>query len=128
MVGVPSQLSVAVAVPVAGGRVLAVQLTVVFGGHVMTGTTLSTIWIVCTQEFILPQSSVAFQVLDIVLACGQLPLVVISVKVMVGVGSQLSVAEAIPPVLAGAVLVVQEMVTLTGQIMAGPALSSITTI
>lgn len=43
MVGEPSQLSVAVAVPVLAGKVLAVHWIVIFWGHVIDGATLSSI-------------------------------------------------------------------------------------
>ena len=41
MTGAPSQLSVAVAVPVLAGNVLAVHNTVIFGGQVIDGPLLS---------------------------------------------------------------------------------------
>jgi hypothetical protein len=44
-----SQLSVAVAVPVLAGNVLAVHCTVIFAGHVTTGATLSMMVKVCVQ-------------------------------------------------------------------------------
>ena len=43
MVGVESQLSVAVAVPVLAGKVLAVHAMVILGGHEITGPILSSI-------------------------------------------------------------------------------------
>lgn len=64
--GAGSQLSVAVAVPVAGGKVLAVQAMVMFGGHVITGGVSSCTRIIWLQVLELPQSSVAFHVLVIV--------------------------------------------------------------
>ena len=69
----------------------------------MAGAVLSIITMVCTQVAELPQSSAAFQVRVMVLACGHVPPTVKSLKVIVGVPSQLSVAVAIP-VVAGAVL------------------------
>lgn len=104
-VGVPSQLSVAVAVPVLAGKVLAVHNMVILAGQVMTGATLSSTKIVWLQVLKLPQSSVARQVRVIVLSCGHPPATVASVNVIVGVPSQLSVAVALP-VLAGKVLAV----------------------
>jgi hypothetical protein len=41
IIGVPSQLSVAVAVPVFAGKVLAVHCMVTFAGHDITGAVLS---------------------------------------------------------------------------------------
>ena len=46
IVGVTSQLSVETGEPVAAGAVDAVQDTVIFAGHVITGATLSTTVIV----------------------------------------------------------------------------------
>ena len=103
IVGVPSQLSVAVAVPVEPGAVLSLQLIVTFAGQVMAGAVLSSTNIVCVQVLIFPQSSVAFHVLVMVNSCGQVPPAVTSVKVMVGEVSQKSVAVAVP-VFAGKVL------------------------
>jgi hypothetical protein len=105
IVGVASQLSVAVAVPVLAGAVLAVQVIVTLGGQVIEGAMLSSTVMVCTQVLLLPQSSVARHVRAIEDSCGQPPGVTTSVKVMVGVPSQLSVAVALP-VLPGAVLAV----------------------
>jgi hypothetical protein len=68
MVGVASQLSDAVAEPVFAGKVLAVQRMVTFGGQDMVGAMLSSTTIVCTQELVLPQSSLAVQVRVIVLS------------------------------------------------------------
>ena len=58
----PLQLSVAVAEPVASGVVEAVQFTEASGGQVMVGAAVSLTVIVCTQEAVLPQASVAVQV------------------------------------------------------------------
>ena len=46
MIGLPSQLSVAVAVPVVAGNVLDVQSMVTFAGQVISGTVVSTIQMV----------------------------------------------------------------------------------
>ena len=91
----------------------------------MTGATLSSTTIVCTQLLELPQSSVATQVRVIVLSCGHAPPTFTSLEVMVGVGSQ-SVAVAVP-VFAGKVLAVHCMVTFGGHAMVGGVLS-VTTI
>jgi hypothetical protein len=104
IVGVKSQ-SVAVAVPVFAGAVLAVHCMVIFGGQVIVGGTLSSTTMIWLHELVLPQSSVAVQVRVMVLSCGQDPATVTSVKVKVGVPSQLSVPVGFP-VLAGAVLAV----------------------
>jgi hypothetical protein len=122
IVGVPSQLSVAVAIPVLAGNVLAVQSTVTFAGHVRTGAALSSTKMTCIQLAEFPQSSAAFHVRVIVYSWGQLPATVTSDEVMVGVPSQLSVAVAVP-VLAGKVLAVHRIVILAGQVITGPALS-----
>jgi hypothetical protein len=105
IVGVASQLSVAVAVPLAPpGAVLAEHCIVIFGGQVITGGVLSSTKMVCVQLLELPQSSIARQVLVIVYSCGHAPPTVTSVEVIVGVESQLSVAVAVPFVPPGAVL------------------------
>jgi hypothetical protein len=60
--GVLSQLSVAVALPVLAGNVLAVHSIVIFGGHVIIGAWLSFIVMIWLHVLLLPQSSVALQV------------------------------------------------------------------
>ncbi len=122
IVGVASQISVAVAVPVPGGSVPEAHMTVRLGGQVIVGGVLSSTEIFCTQVLELLQSSVAFQVRLMVFSWGQVPPIVMSVKVMVGVGSHISVAVA-DPVVVGAVLVVQPMVTLIGHVITGGTLS-----
>ena len=72
----------------------------------------------------LPQSSVASHVLMMVYSCGHAPAVVTSDEVMVGVPSQLSVAVAVPFAPPGAVLALQAIVTLGGQVIEGDELSS----
>jgi hypothetical protein len=67
-VGVASQLSLEVAVPVLAGAVLAVHWMVTFGGHTMDGAWLSSTNMVWAQVLVLPQSSVASQVRVIVLS------------------------------------------------------------
>jgi hypothetical protein len=103
MVGVASQLSVAVALPVTAVAVLELHCTVIFGGQVITGGALSSTKIVCAQLLELPQSSVALHVRVMVNSCGQSPPTLTSVKVGITLASQLSVAVA-DPVAAGAVL------------------------
>ena len=103
MVGVASQLSVAVALPVLDVAVLAVHCTVISGGQTIAGGVPSSTKIVCTHELEFPQSSVALHVRVTVNSCGHIPPTVTSVKVGVTLASQLSVAVA-DPVVAGAVL------------------------
>jgi hypothetical protein len=66
MVGVASQLSVAVANPVLPGSVEEEHSIETFGGQVMAGGVLSTIVICCKQVLEFPQSSVADHVLVMV--------------------------------------------------------------
>ena len=107
IVGVASQLSVAVAVPFAPpGAVLAVHWIVKFGGQVITGGVLSSTKMVCRHVLELPQSSVAIHVRVMVYSCGHAPATVMSVEVMLTTGSQLSVAVAVPFAPPGAVLAV----------------------
>ena len=72
----------------------------------ITGGVLSSTKMVCRQVLELPQSSVALHVRLIVYSCGHAPPMVTSVDVIVGVGSQLSVAVAVPLAPPGAVLAV----------------------
>jgi hypothetical protein len=124
IVGITSQLSDALADPVFAGSVDAVHSMVTLSGHVITGGVLSSTVITCTQVLELPQSSVAFQVRLIVYSCGQVgEAVVTSIKVMVGIISQLSDAVA-DPVLAGRVDAVHSIVTLIGHVITGGVLSS----
>ena len=60
-----------------------------------------------------------------VLSCGHPPATVTSLKVMVGVASQLSDAVAFP-VFAGSVLAVHWIVILGGQVIDGPTVSALT--
>ena len=71
MSGEASQLSVAVATPVAGGNVLDVHNTVTLGGQVICGAVESSTMIFCKHVVVFPQSSVALQVLAIEYSCGQ---------------------------------------------------------
>lgn len=122
IVGVASQISVAVAVPVLTGNVPLAHMIVMFGGHVMSGGALSSMIIFWMQVLELLQSSVAFQVRLMVFSCGHAPPVVTSENVIVGVASHISVAVAVP-VLTGKVLAMQDMVTLVGHVMFGGTLS-----
>ena len=122
-----SQLSVAVAVPVAGGSVLWPQAIVILGGHVIAGPRLSIRTIIWVHELELPQPSCAVQVLVMVLPWGQPPPAVTSLNPMIGADEQLSVAVAVP-VLAGAVLSEHAIVIFGGQVITGGTLSSTTII
>jgi hypothetical protein len=126
IVGVISHRSVAVAVPVVAGSVLAVHAIVTFIGHVMIGGVLSSMVIVCVHVLLLPQSSVALQVLVMVRSCIHTgDAVVTSLNEIVGVASQLSVAVAVPgDVLFGKVSAVHSNVTFTGHVITGGVLSS----
>jgi hypothetical protein len=73
-----SQLSVAVALPVALGSVEALQSTVVSAGQVILGAVVSTTLMVCTQLAVRPQASVADQVRVITFVFGQLPVTKLS--------------------------------------------------
>ncbi|MBK8706728.1 MAG: hypothetical protein IPN33_26200 [Saprospiraceae bacterium] len=57
--GEASQMSVAVAIPVTAGDVLAVHDNVTPDGHVMTGGVLSSTVMVCVHLIMLPAPSVA---------------------------------------------------------------------
>src|SRR4030095_9943919 len=116
--GVASQLSVSVALPVLAGNVLAVHSIVIFGGHVIIGASLSSTVMICSHVLLLPQSSVALQILVIPPPAEQDPLTVTSLKVIVGAVSQLSVAVALP-VLAGNVLAVHSIVIFGGHVIIG---------
>lgn len=67
-IGAASQLSVAVAEPVAAGKVFDPHSMVTFAGHVIPGARLSSTTMVCAHELELPQSSVATQVRVMVLS------------------------------------------------------------
>jgi hypothetical protein len=123
IVGTPSQLSVAVAVPVFAGNVLAAQSMVTLAGQTIAGAKLSSTKIVCTHVLELPQPSVAVHVRVIVSSCGQLPETVTSVEAITGAPSQLSVAVAVP-VFAGNVLSVHSIVISIGHTIAGATTSS----
>jgi len=78
IVGWGSQLSVAVALPVALGSVEALQSTVVSAGQVILGAVVSTTLMVCAQLAVMPQASVAVQVRLITFVFGQLPVTELS--------------------------------------------------
>src|SRR5207249_144361 len=123
MVTVWPQLSVAVALPVLAGAVEPPQASTLSAGQVMTGGVLSAKVMCCTQVLMLPQASVAFQVRSMPGWPVQLAAVPASVKVIVTVWPQLSVAVA-PPVLAGAVEPPQASTLSAGQVMTGGVLSA----
>lgn len=116
------QLSVAVAVPVLAGSVLAVHCIVTFDGHKITGGVLSSTVMVCIHVDVLPHPSVADQVRVIVNSWAHAPATITSLEVMTGT-EQLSVAVA-EPVLAASVLAVHSMVTFPGHEITGGVLSS----
>jgi hypothetical protein len=131
MTGALLQLSEAVAVPSAGlfaGLVLAVHWIVTLAGQVIVGGTLSSTKMSWVHVLEFPQSSVAVHVRVMADSPVQPPGSVASVKVIVGVPSQLSVAEAMPRagLTAGFVLAEHSMVTFAGQVMEGATLSSTT--
>jgi hypothetical protein len=78
--------------------------------------------ITCWQVARWPQASVATHVRVIVLGAGHGPPLWLSAKVTVRLGSQLSVARAVP-VAPGAVEALQPIVRLAGQLMVGAVLS-----
>src|SRR5216117_2485653 len=123
MVTVWPQLSVAVALPVLAGAVEPPQASTLSAGQVMTGGVLSAKLMCCTQVLMLPQASVAFQVRSMPGWPVQLAAVPASVKVMVTVWPQLSVAVALP-VLAGAVELPHASTLSAGQVMTGGVVSA----
>src|SRR5216117_1497458 len=66
-----------------------------FGEHVITGAVVSTTWITWLAVELLPQWSTAVHVRVTSFACGQLPGVVTSANVSVGLGSHASVAVGV---------------------------------
>ncbi len=88
----------------------------------MTGGVTSCTVMTWLQEEELPQLSVAVHVLVIVYLPGQLPGIVESVYVSVGIASQLSVAVAVP-VLPGSIGSLQFTVTAGGQTITGGVVS-----
>jgi hypothetical protein len=118
-----SQLSVADAIPVLVGSVLASHSIVTLGGHVMIGSRVSISIMICTHESLLPHASTTIQVLMIVISWTQDPSTITSLKENVGRVSQPSVAVAMP-VFAGSVLAEQSMVILTGHVIKGARVSN----
>ena len=123
IVGVRSQWSVAVAVPVLASRVLAVQAIVVLDGQEINGGELSVSVIICMHIATLPLSSVAIHVRIILYPTAHPGVAIVtSLYVIVGVGSQKSIAVAVP-VTEGAVLPLQSTVIFGGHMMTGGVLS-----
>src|SRR5438552_6142504 len=123
MVTVWPQLSVRERVVEVAGAVEPPQASTLSAGQVMTGGVVSAKVMCCTQVLMLPQSSVAFQVRSMPGWPVQLAAVPESVKVMVTVWPQLSVAVALP-VLAGAVEPPQASTLSAGQVMTGGVVSA----
>src|SRR6266516_3091359 len=121
IVGLGSQLSVAVALPVALGSVEALQSTVVSAGQVMLGAVVSTTLMVCAQLAVLPQVSVAVQVRVMTIAFGQLPGTELSLYPAVRSRLVEEVAVA-RPVTVGFVEELHSTVTVGGQWMVGGVL------
>jgi len=119
------QASVAVALPVALGAMLAPHSTVTFVGAVIVGGEVSRTVIVCTQVELLPQGSVARQVREMILVLPQL-LAVESLKVITGV-PQVSVAVAMPVAFV-VVTAGQLSVTEAGHVMTGAVASTTVTV
>ena len=114
-------VSVAVAEPVAEGPVGSPHSTVASGGQVMTGGVVSTTVIVWTQEAVLPQSSVAVQVREMVSVLPQ-PGAEESEKLTVA-SPHVSVAVA-EPVAEGPVGSPHSTVASAGQVMTGGVVST----
>ena len=118
IVGFGSQTSVAVAEPVADGADDEPHSTVRLAGQVMVGGVVSLTLINCTQLSALPVQSVALKVRVIRLSPVQEFPVTTSVKVIAGLGSQTSVAVAVP-VADGADDAPHSIVRFAGQVMVG---------
>ena len=121
--GAGSQLSVAVALPVKPGSVGVLHWTVVSDGQVITGAVVSTTLMICTQELLLPAQSVAVQVRVMTEVLGHVPGTVLSLCVITGAGSQLSVAVALP-VTIGSLEVLHWTVASGGQVITGAVVST----
>ena len=74
------------------------------------------------QLLVLPQVSIAVQVREMIISCGQAPGIILSMNVISGKVSQRSVAVA-KPVLSGNVLAVHSMVKSVGQVIKGGVVS-----
>ena len=116
MTGLGSQLSVAVATPVFAELGSSSHSMVTSAGQVICGGVVSSMVMVCTQSELLPQASVAVQVRVMTLSSGQVPGALTSDSVIVGLGSQLSVAVAVP-VFAELGSASHSMVTSAGQVI-----------
>src|SRR5881409_2438159 len=116
------QLSVALALPVLAGAVQSPQARTLSAGQVMTGATVSAKVMCCTQLLLLPQASSAFQVRSMPALPVQLAGVAASVKVIVGLPPQLSVAVALP-VLLGSVEAPHCNCLSAGQVITGAVVS-----
>jgi hypothetical protein len=121
-VGAVWQLSVAVALPVLPGSVLAVHSIVTLAGHVIAGGVVSSIVMSCAHVLLLPHASVAVHTR--VNSFEQLPSPGMSSYVMlVTTAVQASVAVAVP-VAAGRMLSSHSTVTLPGHAMTGGVVST----
>jgi hypothetical protein len=119
IVGLVSQMSVAVALPVALGSVEPLQLVLKSGGQKITGGVVSRTVISCAQVRVFPAQSVAFHVRVIRRIMGQFAvLLVLSVKLIAGEGLQLSVPVA-TPVDAGLTSLPHSTATSGGQVTVG---------
>src|SRR5438132_82916 len=117
-----SQLSVAVALPVLIGALDLLHWKGLSAGQMMTGGVVSTKVMCCTHVLMFPQLSVAFQVRSIPALPVQLTGVAVSVKVIITIPPQLSVAVAVP-VLDGAVKSPHCSCLSAGQVMTGGVVS-----
>src|SRR6266542_3999534 len=123
IVTIPAQLSVAVAEPVWAGSIGSPQLSCCSAGQVMAGGVVSTKVRCWTQVSRLPQASVAFQVRSMPGTPAQPAGVAASVKVILTVPPQLSVAVA-EPVCSGSVESPQLSCWSAGQVMTGGVVST----
>src|SRR5678810_1100523 len=98
------------------------QSIVVLAGQVIDGAVISLTVIVALQVDVLPQSSVALQIL--VFTTGQVPLALVLTTVTSTVWSQASVAVALPHTTAAG----QSIVVLAGQVMDGAVISRTVTV
>ena len=122
IVGLP-QLSVAVAVPVFAGAVDPPHWSCLSAGQAITGGVVSTKVMCWTQVAMFPQESAAFQVRLMPVWPVQLAGVEASVKVIVGLPPQLSVALA-EPVAAGVVAPPHWTMVSAGQVITGGVVST----
>ena len=120
-----SQVSLAVAVPKLGAAP-ATHSSVWFEAQVMTGGLVSTKVMVCEQEAVLVQASVAVQVRWKILTAGQVAGSVTSTKVTVTLVSHMSVAVGVPKM--GAAPVTHASVWLEAQVTTGGVVSTTVTV